>query len=214
IDATYDEIIDETDGKIDVLINNAGGIFTEAKDTKEGIEQTFAINHLGPFLLTEMLMTFLLKSKTRIINVSSAAHTQANWSLQNPESKSDWKPLISYANAKICNIYTAKYWANKYKDQGITAYALHPGVVRTGFGNEFNGVLKILLKIFQLLMISAKKGAKTSIYLATASDISEHSGKYFAKQKVKNCSNLANDLEKQQQLIDYSNQKIEEILPR
>ena len=144
--------------------------------------------------------------------MSSAAHTQAKWDESDLESKNGWKPLTSYANAKLYNIYTAKYWAQEYKNQGITAYALHPGVVRTGFGDQFDGAMKIMLKIFQLLMINPEKGAQTSIYLATANDIEEHNGKYFAKSKVKKSSTLSKDESKRQCLIDYSNQLINNIL--
>jgi NAD(P)-dependent dehydrogenase (short-subunit alcohol dehydrogenase family) len=212
VDTTIDEINEVLNGKIDILLNNAGGIFTEYSLTKEGVEQTFAMNHLGPYHLTERLLPTLLKNKARIINVSSAAHPQAKWFENDLESKNSWSSFTSYANVKLYNIYTAKYWAEKYKDEGITAFALHPGVVRTGFGDQFDGFMKIMLKIFQLMMISPEKGAQTSIYLSTANDIEKYSGSYFAKKKVKKSSALSIDIAKRQKLIDYSNQHINSIL--
>ncbi|MFY0672719.1 MAG: SDR family NAD(P)-dependent oxidoreductase [Bacteroidia bacterium] len=212
VDTTIAEINEVLNGRIDILLNNAGGIFTETSLTKEGVEQTFAMNHLGPYHLTERLLPTLINSKARIINVSSAAHTQARWDENDLENKTAWKPLTSYANAKLYNIFSAKYWAHKYGEDGITAYCLHPGVVRTGFGDQFDGAMKIILKIFQLLMIGPEKGARTSVYLATAKDIENQSGKYFAKSKAKNSSALSKDEAKRQSLINYSNYLIESIL--
>lgn len=212
VDTTIDEINEALNGKIDILLNNAGGIFTESSLTKEGVEQTFAMNHLGPYHLTERLLPKLLMNKARIINVSSAAHSQARWYENDFENKERWNPLTSYANAKLYNIFTAKYWAYKHRASGITAFSLHPGVVRTGFANQFDGALKIVLKIFQLLMIGPEKGARTSAYLATEKGIESQSGQYFAKIKVKNSSSLSKDEAKRQSLINYSNKLIESIL--
>ncbi len=185
---TVQQAADELKGKllaINVLINNAGGINASKQLSKDGNELTFAMNHLGHFLLTTSLMPLLQKGQARIINVSSEAHRMASPQLLNDvQFKQGYSAFKAYALAKLCNIYFAKSLAERYASSGITAYALHPGVVKTGFGSELGGLGKVLMFLAKPFMITAREGAQTSIYLAGATKLSPKlSGQYFKKGK-------------------------------
>jgi len=179
---------DELKGKlmaINVLINNAGGINASKQLSKDGHELTFAMNHLGHFLLTMSLLPLLQKGQARIINVSSEAHRMARPQLLNDvELKQDYSSFKAYALAKLCNIYFAKSLAERYVASGVTAYALHPGVVNTGFGSQLGGLGKVLMLLAKPFMITAREGAQTTIYLAGETKLSPKlSGQYFKKSK-------------------------------
>ncbi len=185
---TVQQAADELKGKlmaVNVLINNAGGINASKQLSKDGNELTFAMNHLGHFLLTTSLMPLLQKGQARIINVSSEAHRIASPQLLNDvQFKQGYSAFKAYALAKLCNIYFAKSLAERYASSGITAYALHPGVVKTGFGSELGGLGKVLMFLAKPFMITAREGAQTSIYLAGATKLSPKlSGQYFKKGK-------------------------------
>jgi NAD(P)-dependent dehydrogenase (short-subunit alcohol dehydrogenase family) len=170
---------------INVLINNAGGIFDEFKHTADGFEETFATNHLGHFLLSTSLMPLLLNGHARIISVSSEAHKPARseW-LNDPQFEhKEYSSFKAYALAKLLNIYFTKSLVDHFGSQGITAYALHPGLVDTGFGGNLSGFGKLLMKLARPFMITAAEGAQTTIYLATEPGIENLSGQYFKKKK-------------------------------
>jgi len=179
---------------INVLINNAGGMVDKYELSKDGVEMTFALNHLGHFYLTMSLMPLLEKGHARIINVSSGAHKMGKPDFDLVENEQTYSSIKAYGRAKLFNIYFTKSLAEKYKDKGITAYALHPGLVNTGFGAGISGLSKILLWLARPFMISPEKGAETSVYLATAgSKIESKSGLYFIKKKVAKPTTVAND---------------------
>ncbi len=185
---TVQQAADELKGKlmaINVLINNAGGINANKQLSKDGNELTFAMNHLGHFLLTVSLMPLLQKGQARIINVSSEAHRMARPQLLNDvQFKQGYSAFKAYALAKLSNIYFAKALAERYASSGITAYALHPGVVNTGFGSQLGGFGKVLMLLAKPFMITAREGAQTSIYLAGETKLSPKlSGQYFKKGK-------------------------------
>jgi len=196
--------------RIDVLINNAGGIFTKQDETADGLEMTFVVNHLGHFALTLSLMDKLSAGGARIINVSSEAHKSGNLDfdqLAKLEKYGSWK---AYGDGKLCNIYFTKELVRRYGDKGITTYSLHPGVVRTNFFNPIKGVLGFLIKLFGFLMISPANGARTSIYLATEEGLEKHSGGYFKKSKPAKTSKIAQDGEAAKKLWEYSEEILEE----
>ncbi|WP_342645203.1 SDR family oxidoreductase [Mucilaginibacter sp. CSA2-8R] len=179
---------DELKGKlmaVNVLVNNAGGINASKQLSKDGNELTFAMNHLGHFLLTMSLMPLLQKGQARIINVSSEAHRMASPHLLNDvQFKQGYSSFKAYALAKLCNIYFAKSLAERYASSGITAYALHPGVVNTGFGSQLGGLGKVLMLLAKPFMITAREGAQTNIYLAGEAKLNPKlSGQYFKKGK-------------------------------
>jgi NAD(P)-dependent dehydrogenase (short-subunit alcohol dehydrogenase family) len=179
---------------INVLINNAGGIFAERQETKDGYEMTFAVNHLGHFLLVNNLLPLLQKGQARIINVSSEAHRMAKPNFNDLQwSKRPYSAWKAYGTAKLFNIYFTRSLALKYGPKGISAFALHPGLVNTGFGAGLTGIGNTLMLLAKPFMISAESGAQTSIYLATAPRIDAKSGKYFKKRDPASTSSQATD---------------------
>ncbi len=195
---------------IHVLINNAGGIFPERLETKDGLEMTFAVNHLGHYLLTQKLLPLLEKANgAKIINVSSEAHKAAKPDFKDLQAEKAYKSFPAYANAKLFNILFTKSLAEKFSDKGIYAYSLHPGVVKTNFGNEFSGFFKWMIKLAQPFMIDAKKGAETSIYLALTPNLEKKSGAYFKKSKESKPSKLAESKRYREMLWEKSEEIIE-----
>lgn len=171
--------------KIDVLINNAGGMFQIREESADGYEMHFAMNHLSHFLLTLSLKQLLVGSNARIVNLSSEAHRMARLDLNNLEEKENYSAIRVYGNAKLCNILFTKGLVKRWGKDGVTSFALHPGVVRTGFAmNAEGGIWKIIFKLIRPFMISAQKGALTSVYCALEQGLESQSGKYFKDQKV------------------------------
>jgi NAD(P)-dependent dehydrogenase (short-subunit alcohol dehydrogenase family) len=189
---------------INVLINNAGGMFNNFEPSKDGYEMTFALNHLGHFLLTTRLMPLLQKGHARIINVSSDMHRSGKARFDNLKSAEGYSAIKAYANSKLFNIYFTKSLAERYGDKGILAYALHPGVVKTSFNSKLTGFLKYFFMLATPFAISPEKGAETSIYLATAPKLESKNGLYFIKKKVKKPAAVANDVEARNQLWQLS----------
>jgi len=182
---------------INILINNAGGAWMERQLSKDGFEITFSVNHLGAFLLTESLMPLLQKGHARIINVSSEAHRSAKPDFDDLQMEKKYGGFKAYGISKLFNIYFTKSLAEKYRQMGITAFALHPGVVKTNIWDSATGFLKVLTWCLKPFMISAKKGAETMIYLATQPKLESKSGLYFIKCKVaKTASNADNSAAK------------------
>jgi NAD(P)-dependent dehydrogenase (short-subunit alcohol dehydrogenase family) len=189
---------------INVLINNAGGMFNNFTPSKDGYEMTFALNHLGHFLLTTSLMPLLQKGHARIINVSSDMHKAGKPRFDNLQSDDNYSAIKAYGNSKLFNIYFTKSLAEKYADKGIKAYALHPGVVKTNFNSKLSGFLKFFFSLSTPFMISAEKGAETSIYLATAPKLENKSGLYFIKKKLVKPARVANDTDARNSLWQLS----------
>jgi len=194
---------------INVLINNAGGIFAARELTKNGFETTFQVNHLGHFLLTLSLMPLLEKGHARIINVSSQAYKMGKPLFDNIQGEKEYSPSKAYGMSKLFNIYFTKSLAEKYADKGISAFALHPGVVNTSFGADMPGIVKLLLWVARPFMINAKKGAETSVYLATAPKLDQKSGSYFMKCKVTKTTSVANHQGAREKLWDVSEKLVD-----
>ncbi|GAB3903723.1 SDR family oxidoreductase [Mucilaginibacter boryungensis] len=200
------EILKEKLFAINVLINNAGGIFATRELSEDGYEMTFAANHLGHFLLTMSLMPLLEKGQARIINVSSEAHRIGKLYFDDLQAEKEYSSFKRYGMAKLFNIYFAKSLAERYQNKGITAFALHPGMVSTAFWAQSSGWAKVLEFISRPFMITAQQGAQTSVYLATAPKLDKESGQYFKKQHVAKPSSLANNKSARDQLWDISTQ--------
>lgn len=194
---------------INVLINNAGGIFATREESMDGHEMTFAVNHLGHFLLVQCLMPLLERGQARIINVSSEAHRYTQLRFNDLEWKArPYSPWKAYGNAKLFNILFTRSLATRYGTKGISAYALHPGLVNTSFGAEAAGFGKFLLWLARPFMITAETGAQTSVYLATAQRIDSKSGLYFKNKRPVNPSANAVDEKCRQKLWDISMEMI------
>lgn len=193
--------------QLDVLINNAGGIFPGLSLNAEGRERTFAVNHLGHFLLTSLLMPLLLASRARVINVSSEAHRMGRLNFDNLELRGRYTAIQAYANAKLMNIYFTKELHKRYHSQGLSAFCLHPGVVNTGFGQEYKGPVRFFFYLAKPFMITAEQGAQTTLYLSEEAPTSD-SGNYFKKSKLTQPAAQANDME----VANLLWEKSEEIL--
>jgi NAD(P)-dependent dehydrogenase (short-subunit alcohol dehydrogenase family) len=192
--------------RLDVLINNAGLTLNERIITPLGYEKTFAINHLGHFLLTQLLLETLKKSApSRIINVSSAAHHTANLKFNDINQKSHYRGFIAYSNSKLANLLFTYELARRLEGTGVTVNALHPGFVKSNFGKGGrNKIFKALFVIARLFAISVEKGAKTSIYLASSPKVEGVTGKYFVKCKPVKSSDASYKLESQKRLWELS----------
>jgi NAD(P)-dependent dehydrogenase (short-subunit alcohol dehydrogenase family) len=180
----------KTYDRLDILINNAGVCLPEKRITGDGLEESFQINHLSPFLLSNLLFDSLKKSDDpRIINVSSAAHTSGKFDPENLQSEKKFGPFSTYCDTKLLNILFTIELARRLKDDGISVNALHPGVVNTNFAGEFTGILGVLGKLSKPFLISPEKGAATSVYLATSEEVKNITGKYFVKCKPEETTN-------------------------
>lgn len=180
--------------RLDVLINNAGEIVSERKTTIDGYEYTLALDHLSHFLLTMLLMDIMKPSApSRIINVSSSAHIFGHIDFDDLMGEKKYKAMRAYGQAKLANLLFTYELARRLAGTGVTANALHPGVVRTNLGSGTKGGWRILFMLEKPFAINARKGAETSIYLASSSEVTGTSGKYFAKKKEKRSSKEAYD---------------------
>ncbi len=178
--------------RLHLLVNNAGTWETRRKLSEDGIEMNFAVNHLAPFLLTNLLLdTILASAPARIVNVSSTAHKQATMNFEDLEGERRWSSMRSYAQGKLANIFFTRKLAHDLEGAGVTVNCLHPGVVETRL---FDKMPRFFRWLFGLFMISAEKGAQTSIYLATSPEVVDVSGEYFAKKKIAKTSKHARDM--------------------
>lgn len=180
--------------RLDVLLNNAGLIIDRREVTGDGLEATMATNHFAPFLLTNLLLDVLKASApSRIINVSSDAHRTGKVDFEDLQSERGYSGFRVYGTSKLANILFTRALAKRLQGTGVTANALHPGVVRTGFGHNAKGFFRHLVKLAAPFMISAEKGARTSVYLASSPEVESVSGEYFYKLRPKKTSSAARD---------------------
>ena len=155
---------------IDVLINNAGALFGTRRLTEDGLEHTFALNHMSYFVVTEGLRERLLASgAARIINTASAAHQGATLDFDDLRSAKSFNPMRAYSRSKLCNILFTRELARRLHGTGVTANCLHPGFVATGFADESDGLVSHLAWLAKFFAISRAEGAQTIIYLASSS---------------------------------------------
>ena len=186
---------------IDVLINNAGAIFKERTTTVDGLERSFALNHIAYFSLTGLLLDNLkAASEARIVNVASQASMMGTINFDDLQYEKSFKPFKVYAQSKLANIMFTYFLAEKIKNTNITVNCLHPGVVRTGFGKEVSGIWGFVFKQMAKLLRSAEKGAETIIWLASAKEIKYVSGKYFKDKKEIKSPKISYNKELQQKL--------------
>jgi retinol dehydrogenase-14 len=171
--------------KIDVLLNNAGAINTVRTTTVDGIETTFAVNHLAYFQLTNLLLDQVRASEAgRIVNVSSRAHSGARMEFDDVQGARRYRAMRAYGQSKLANVLFTYELARRLEGSGVTANCLHPGVVATGFGHNNPGWLKIGVSIMRPFVLDAQRGAETSIYLAASREVDGLTGQYFDKCKA------------------------------
>jgi NAD(P)-dependent dehydrogenase (short-subunit alcohol dehydrogenase family) len=188
-----------------VLINNAGGFFMRRQISVDGIEMTFALNHLASFLLTNLLLdTIQASAPARIINVSSNAHTSGKIDFDNLQGERNYSPR-AYDNSKLANILFTMELARRLEGTGATVNALHPGFVATGFAKNSGRVIAFLVSIFTPLVArSPAKGAETSIYLASSPSVEGITGRYFYDSHVVPAAPQASDMVVARKLWDVS----------
>ena len=194
-------------GKVDVLVNNAGIIADEREETLDGIEKTLAVNHLAPFLLTNLLLNHLKKSEdARVVNVSSEVHRLGakSFDINDLQLRTGYSAMRAYGVSKLCNIMFTHELAKRTQGNNITTNSLHPGVVRTQLAEEANWMMKLFYWIGSPFMRSPQSGAETSIYLATADEIQEQNGQYFRNKKVATPASIAFDDELTERLWQLS----------
>lgn len=200
------ETIRKDHPKIDVLLNNAGAYFDKRTITKEGIESTFALNHLNYFILALGLLPSLKKAgEARIVNVASRAHMGVSLDFGDLLGEKDYSGWKQYQRSKLMNIYFTYELAERLNQTKITVNCLHPGFVKTKFGQNNEGLAKVLLTFAQnVFAISEDKGAETSIFLATDPSVTSVSGKYFVKKKITKSSDPSYDLAARRNLWAYT----------
>ena len=186
---------------LDVLVNNAGLMLTSYRQTVDGNETTFQVNHLGPFLLTNLLRDPLVAAgDARVVNVSSDAHKQGGKTLdfdalQSPGGVNARNSMTVYGRTKLENILFTRELARRWAADGVTTNAVHPGFVRSGFGRDGDGgkLFDVLMPVIQLIALSAEQGAYTSTYVASSPEVEGVTGKFFVKSKVVTPSAAAQD---------------------
>jgi len=188
--------------RLDVLVNNAGVFLRQRSLTEDGIESTFAINHLGYFLVTKLLLDLMKKSApSRIVNVASTAHRHAKLDVNAWVSAREYSAFAAYANSKLANVLFTYELARRLEGTGVTASCLHPGAVAS---NLFRGLPGFLEALIKLVTISPERGARTSIYLASSSEVEGVTGQYFARRRPEKSSEASYDLEAARRLWKVS----------
>ena len=167
---------------IDILINNAGALFGNRRLTKDGLEYTFALNHMSYFVVTEGLRERLLASGgARIINTASAAHQSVTLDFDDLQSTKNFRAMTAYGRSKLCNILFTRQLAWSLQGTDVTANCLHPGFVATRFADESGGLISRLAWLAKFFAISPAEGAQTIIYLASSPEVANVTGQYFYK---------------------------------
>ena len=203
----------ETAPRLDVLVNNAGAVLSERAETVDGLEATFATNHLGPFLLTNLLLARITESApSRIVNVASIAHASARKGIpfDDLQSVRHYAGMRVYGQSKLANILFTLELARRLEGSGVTANSLHPGTVRTGYGadGDARGLLALGIKIAGPFFLSPAKGARTSIYLASSPEVAGVSGEYFVKCRPKEPRRWAQDPDAARRLWQVSEELV------
>jgi NAD(P)-dependent dehydrogenase (short-subunit alcohol dehydrogenase family) len=170
--------------RIDVLVNNAGAVYGRRELSADGYELTFAVNHLAPFLLTNLLLDRLRASApARVVTTSSAAHTGGLLDLDDLQLEHSWSSWRAYCSSKLANVLFTRELAKRVEDDRVTANCLHPGVIRSRLGRNMGGIVRGGWGIARLFFGSPRRGARTIVYLASAPEPADVSGGYFVGER-------------------------------
>jgi len=185
----------QTCPRIDVLVNNVGGYWNTRHVTADGLEHTFALNHLAPFLLTNMLLDRLRQSApARVVTVSSNAHATGRINFDDLQGERSYSGSRAYNQSKLASILFTYELARKLQASAVTANALHPGVVNTSFGAEDpRGIQRLIIPFARPFLKTPTRGAATSIHLASSPDLEQVTGRYFADSKPRRSSKRSYD---------------------
>jgi NAD(P)-dependent dehydrogenase (short-subunit alcohol dehydrogenase family) len=183
------EEVRATYGHIDVLANNAGALFSSRSETPEGLERTFALNHLAPFLLTNLLLDRL--EGARVVTTSSDAHKQGRLDIEDLQSTRSYSGMRVYGTSKLCNILFTRELARRAPQ--LHANCFHPGVVRTGFGKNEGGLVKLAVTVAGPFFRTPAKGARSLVWLALSDEAAGLDGEYVIDEKVRTPTAQAQD---------------------
>ena len=180
--------------RLDILVNNAGAFFSRRQPSQDGLEMTFALNHLAYFLLTNLLLDSLKAADSaRIVNVSSEAHRRAQLDFSDLQGQHRYSGWSAYARSKLANILFTYELARRLAGTGIVTNALHPGFVATNFGRNNRSITAAFFRVLQMAAISPEEGAQTIIYLASSPAVKGITGEYFVKQQAVRSSQVSYD---------------------
>lgn len=189
---------------LDVLINNAGIASMKRKTSVDGFELTFATNHLGPFLLTQLLLPAIKSPGGRIVNVASTAHRQGHIHFDDLNLKAGYKVFKAYSQSKLANVLFTRELSRRLQGKGITVNSLHPGAVKTNIWPGDHWYEKLASAAIKLFLITAEEGAKTTIWLASSEAVADKSGGYYYQCREARISREAADDEVARRLWDIS----------
>ncbi len=196
--------------RIDVLINNAGAMIAPRRESAEGVEMTWALNHLGYFLLTDLLLdTLKASAPSRVVSVASDAHRMASgidW--DDVEGKKSYSAWHAYSQSKLANVLFTRELARRLEGSGVTANCLHPGLVATNFTAGRGLAFRLLQVVSKLFAITPEEGAKTTVYLASSPEVEGASGGYYAKCKPATPTAAARDDEAARRLWALSEGRV------
>ncbi|RUL81931.1 SDR family oxidoreductase [Tautonia sociabilis] len=194
--------------RLDVLVNNAGALFLERRETVDGIERTFALNHLAYFLLTILLRDLLeASSPSRVVIVSSEAHRGMTLDFDDLEGRRRYQGMMAYGRSKLANLLFARELARRLEGTGVTVNALHPGFVNSSFFSGHGTGYWAMRRLAGVFAISPEQGARTSVYLASAPEVEGVSGRYFIKRTPAEPSRAAKDDEAARRLWRVSEER-------
>jgi len=183
--------------RLDVLVNNVGGFWAHRHSTADGLERTFALNHLAPFLLTNLLMDRLKASApARVITVSSGAQSMGRIEFDDLQGARSYSGQRAYNQSKLANVMFTNELARRLHGTRVTANSLHPGVVRTNFGAEDQAwFFTVISRVVRPLLKTPAQGAQTPIYLASSPDLVDVTGQFFTNGKPKRANRVAYDID-------------------
>jgi NAD(P)-dependent dehydrogenase (short-subunit alcohol dehydrogenase family) len=177
--------IADSEPQIDVLINNAGAMFGSRQVTEDGLEKTFALNHMSYFTVTNILLDRLKATPgARIVSTASDAHKGNKLNFDDLQSEKSYSSFAVYGRSKLMNILFTRELAQRLAGTGATANCLHPGFVGTRFGDESGGLMSWLIKLGKNFALTPEQGAETIIYLASSEDVTDKTGGYYDKKKL------------------------------
>jgi len=192
--------------RLDVLVNNVGGFSAHRHTTADGLEHTFALNHLAPFLLTNLLLDRLKAcAPARVVTVSSGVQSTGRIEFDDLQGARNYSGQRAYSQSKLANVMFTNELARRLEGTGVTATSLHPGVVRTNFGAEDQAwLLAFIGPVLRPLLKTPGEGAQTSIYLASSPDVDGVTGQFFAKRKPRTANKAADDIDMTARLWEVS----------
>jgi len=197
--------IADSEPQIDVLINNAGAMFGSRQVTEDGLEKTFALNHMSYFTVTNILLDRLKATPgARIVSTASGAHVGNKLNFDDLQSEKSYSSFAVYGRSKLMNILFTRELAKRLAGTGVTANCLHPGFVGTRFGDESGGLMSWLIRLGKNFALTPEQGAETIIYLASSDDVTGKTGGYYDKKKLVTPSRAAQNDADAKHLWDVS----------